>query len=263
MGLEGRRLAFTCGRVPGDWFGYRSYAAPGSGSDDQVVVVQDERTGRVRAMAVGRALGPRRVGGIGAVALETMAPQDPGSIAVVGAGTQAWHQLWALPEDFRHLPIRVASRSATSRDDFVERARRELGLDARAADDPVQAARDAGIVIIATSSATPVLSASAVRPGAFVSTLGPKQVGRAEFGPDLVREAALVVSDSPAQVGAYQPPHVLAGTPEASCIHHLGALVEQGVDLPADATRLFLSVGLAGTEAWLLDVLAGMPPAPG
>lgn len=57
-GMGEQRLTFTCGRVPGDWFGYRSYVAPDSSAEDELVVVQDEVTGRVRAVAYGAVLGP-------------------------------------------------------------------------------------------------------------------------------------------------------------------------------------------------------------
>lgn len=63
--LGDKPLMFSCGRVPGDWFGYRSYVAPGAGKNDQLVLVQDDTTGAVRGLAVGKALGPRRAGGIG------------------------------------------------------------------------------------------------------------------------------------------------------------------------------------------------------
>jgi len=57
------RIVFTTGRLRGSWFGYRSYdtfpAKPGS----QVVVVHDEHSGEVRAIAIGNELGPRRTGG--------------------------------------------------------------------------------------------------------------------------------------------------------------------------------------------------------
>lgn len=258
--LSDRRLTFTCGQVAGEWFGYRSYVAPGSGAEDQVVIVHDEVSGRVRAAAVGRSLGPRRAGGIGAVALEALAPASVEGIAVIGAGTQAWHQLWALPDRFRSVPISVASRSASTRDAFVERAKHELHLDVRACGDPVGAVRGADAVILATSSSTPVLAAADIRRGAFVSTLGPKQAGRAEFGPDLAGDAGLLVCDSPAQIGAYDPPHILAGSPDAARVEHLGAVIAQpprqlaAIDASRE-TRVFFNVGLAGTEAWLLNAI--------
>lgn len=252
--LGDRRLTFTCGSRPGCWQGYRSYVAPGDAGDEQVVVVQDEASGAVRAVAVGAALGPRRVGGIGAVALDALGPRAPERVAVIGTGTQAWHQLWALPARFRDLPIAVYSRTPDTRADFARRVGTALELRASAASSVAEAVEGADVVILATSSPTPVLRADQVRPGCYVTTLGPKQVGRAEFDPTLARDAALVVSDSPAQVAAYDPPNVLAGSEIEDRLVHLGEVLA-GEVAPPDGTRVFFSVGLAGTEVWLLDTL--------
>ncbi len=54
-----------------------------------------------------------------------------------------------------------------------------------------------------------MIEADWIAPGAYVTTLGPKQVGRAEFGPDLVARADVAVTDSVAQSSAYDPPFIL------------------------------------------------------
>lgn len=252
VGLGQRRLVYTCGAVAGDWFGYRSYVAPGSAGDDQVVVVQDSQSGRLRALAVGQALGPRRTGAIGAVALDALVPHTPEVIALIGCGRQAWHQLWALPERFRHVPVRVYSPSPAHRSQFASRARDDLGLDVSATPSVGAAVDEAAVIVLATSSATPVLHAQDIPAGAFVSTLGPKQQGRSEFGRDLTDDAELVVTDSVEQIRAYDPPHVLAGTDVDGSMVHLGAVLTGAHRVP-DATRVFFNAGLAGTEAWLLN----------
>src|SRR5262245_12499755 len=68
------RLVFTTGRLRGSWFGYRSYETMPGNPGAQVTVVHDESSGRVRAVAIGNELGPRRVGAIGAVAADALAP---------------------------------------------------------------------------------------------------------------------------------------------------------------------------------------------
>ncbi len=102
-----------------------------------------------------------------------------------------------------------------------------------------------------------MVDAGAIAAGAFVTTLGPKQVGRAEFGPDLVELSDLVVTDSPAQIRAYDPPYVLEGTPQAERLTSLGAVLAG--DAPGRTSHeertLFCSVGLAGTEVFLLNRL--------
>ena len=105
------------------------------------------------------------------------------------------------------------------------------------------------MVVLATNSPTPVIDSSWVKDGAFVTTLGPKQQGRAEFGPELIDRADLVVTDSVAQTRAYDPPFILDGTPQHDRLISLGAALSGNM---TSGTVLFCSVGLAGTEAYLL-----------
>jgi alanine dehydrogenase len=148
---------------------------------------------------------------------------------------------------------------------------------ARATDTAAEAVRERDVVILATTSPVPVLDAADLAPGTHVNAVGFKQRGRAEFGPDLPAAAALIATDSPAQADAYDPPMVVP----AARMRHLGAIVAgdlpgrldlPGLDLPGrldrpgrlgrDEITLFCSVGLAGTEVFLLDRIATTTTAP-
>ena len=251
------RIVFTAGRLRGSWFGYRSYdtfaAEPGS----QLVVVHDEGSGEVRAIAIGNELGPRRTGAIGAVAADALASPDATVAAIIGTGTQALTQLWALSAARNLSRVRVFSRNPARREEFAERAQRLHGVACDAAPTARDAVDGAQIVVLATSSPTPVIDAGWLEPDAYVTSLGPKQRGRAEFGLDLPAAAALIVTDSLAQMAAYDPPNALVGTPHHERVVSLGALRAGDVPRPEPGSvTLFCSVGLAGTEAFLLDRLA-------
>ena len=251
------RLVFTCGRLRGSWFGYRSYQTMPGNPRAQVVVVHDEPTGQVRAVAIGNELGPRRVGAIGAVAADALAPPAARVVAIIGTGVQAYAQLWALGAVRELGEVRVYSRDPARRAGFAERVQPLVTGDCRPAVDARAAVAGAEIVILATSSPDPVLDAAWLGPGTYVTTLGPKQRGRAEFGLDLPGAAALLVTDSLAQIDAYDPPNVLVGTPYRQRLVSLGAVRAGEVPRPAaGGISLFFSVGLAGTEAFLLDRLA-------
>lgn len=255
--LGAGRLVFTTGALRDRWYGYRSYDTFAPPNADQVVVCQHAATGRVRGLAVGHALGPIRVGAIGAVALDLLGNRHTPVVAVIGSGVQAWHQLWAMSAVRRFGQVRVFSRSAARREAFAARVTDELGLAALAYPSAREAVTGADVVVLATSSPTPVIDADWVSPGTFVTTLGPKQVGRAEFGPELVDRADLAATDSLAQWGAYDPPGILAGTPQGEALTSLGDIVigaRPGRRRDEDVV-LFCSVGLAGTEVYLLDRL--------
>jgi ornithine cyclodeaminase/alanine dehydrogenase-like protein (mu-crystallin family) len=254
--LSGGRLVFTTGRHAEGWFGYRSYDTLADTCGEQVVVVHGT-DGAVRGMAVGTALGSLRVGAIGAVAADVLAPADAGNVAVIGTGSQAFAQLWALRAVRDIGRVRVHSRDRSRREAFAQRAGEELGLRIDAvssAQEAVVGDAPATIVILATNSPVPVVETSQIPAGAYVTTLGPKQRGRAEFGVDLLERADLCATDSPAQIGAYDPPNVLVGTPQEKRLLALGEIVAGRAPgrTRADQNTMFCSVGLAGTEVHLL-----------
>lgn len=251
------RITFTAGELRGSWFGYRSYDTFGLDPGSQVVVVHDADTGAVRVIAMGNELGPRRTGAIGAVALDAMAATNASVAAVIGTGTQAAAQLWALRTVRELREVRVFSRDKVHRDAFAHVTAEQIGLACHSVSSAREALEGASIVILATSSPTPVIEATWLDPGAYVTTLGPKQRGHAEFGLDLAEAASLLVTDSTQQIDAYDPPNVLAATPYRDRTVSLGALRAGEVVRPEPGgISVFFSVGLAGTEAFLADRLA-------
>lgn len=254
--LDQGRLVFTTGQLRGAWFGYRSYDSLPNSPGSQLVVVHDEVTGEVRGIAVGNELGPRRVGALGAVAADALASSSASVVAVIGSGTQAWYQLWALAAVRELREIRVYSRSASRRAAFVERLLSVTSAECWASADAKSVLEGAQIVILATDSSTPVIESGWLDRGCYVTTLGPKQRGSAEFGLDLPASAALLVTDSLAQINAYDPPNVLVGTEYLTRLVSLGAVRAGEVEVPAgDGISLFFSVGLSGTDVFLLDRL--------
>lgn len=250
------RLTVTAGALGRQWYGYRAYAGVGAHGDEQVTVVHDGASGAVLGMAVSALLGPMRCGGMTAVAVDALTPPGRVDVTLVGAGRQAYHQLWALQAVRPLGRVRVVGRSPGSAARFVEAVRSRLGLDAAEATPPDLGA---DVLVLATSSPTPVLATEQIRPGQLVVTVGPKQVGRAEYSPVLADQADLIVTDSLAQLRGYDPPHVLAG--RAHEIVELGLLlagpgakggVETGGGAAAGPRVLFCNVGLAGAEAALL-----------
>lgn len=251
--LSAGSLVFTVGASGEDWFGFRAYDTLETSNGQGLVVAYDAVTGQVIAVAVGNELGARRTGALGGVAAKHLLHGHVRSVGVIGAGTQAWTQIWALGAFVRPDDIRIYSRTASSRAMFAQRAVEELGLDARAVDHPRAAVDGADLVIVATNSDTPVLETRWLERDVVVTTLGPKQVGRAEFSTDLATEAAFVVTDSPAQLMSYDPPALVA---DAVAPADLAQVVAGAVEAPRRGRRVYLSVGLSGTEVHLLGRLA-------
>ncbi len=242
-------LMFTVGRLAGTGYGFRVYGTMPSDHDDQITVVYDDATGRIDGAITGDFLGAARTGAIGAVAVDVMAGPGAGTLGLIGTGRQAWTQLWAIRAARSLREVRVYGRDPARREAFARRARSELGLPAATVPDPRAAVAGADIVLLATSSTTPVIEAGWVAAGAHVTTLGPKQTGAHECPADLAERAGLILTDSPAQIDAYPRPFFLSG-PARDRMGALGAAAAGAT--PArqnvDEITLFCSVGLAGTE---------------
>lgn len=248
------RMVFTVGSSGSDWYGYRAYDTVDTTAGQQVVVAHDRHSGDVIGIAVGNELGPRRTGAIGGVAAKHLTGGAVRSVGIIGTGQQAWTQLWALSGFATPETVRVYSRTPESREAFAARIKDSLGLSAEAVADARTAVDDADLVILATNSSVPVIETEWLRDDVVVTTLGPKQVGRAEFPSDLVTEADFVVTDSPAQLASYDPPALVADS--ASSMTDLADVVAGAVSVPMLGRRVFCSVGLAGTEVHLLGRLA-------
>ncbi|HEY3503091.1 MAG TPA: ornithine cyclodeaminase family protein [Actinocatenispora sp.] len=252
------RMVFTVGGRPGRWYGYRSYDTLGLPDGDQAVVLHDGTTGRITAVAIGVLLGQLRTGALGGVAADATARADATTLGIIGTGAQAYAQAWAIGAVRDLTEVAVYGRDPARRSAFVDRLRTELDLPARAVEAPEQAVTGRDIVVLATNSGTPVIDPGWLSPGTAVTTLGPKQVGRAEFDRALAERAALLTTDSPEQLAAYDPPFVLTGTAVADRVEPLRAVVAGQTPRPsAHAIRLYLSVGLAGTDVALLAHLLG------
>ncbi|MET8957068.1 NAD(P)-binding domain-containing protein [Streptomyces sp. NPDC004533] len=243
--LGAGRLVFTVGHLCSEkLFGFRAYDTLVGA--EQLVAVWGSDDGRLRAVVYGHELGARRTGAIGAAAVDAAARPGEIRLGLVGAGTQAWAQLWAI-RAVRHVrEVAVAARRPERAQAFARRAAEELGVRTRAVRTVEEAVRDHDVVVVATNSEVPVLDADWITPGTHVTTLGPKTVARHEVPASLADRADVLLTDSLTQAAGYAEPHILP----TDRLLDLGAILAKaarGRTAPEEIT-VFCSVGLAGTE---------------
>jgi alanine dehydrogenase len=253
--LHAADLTFTVGGLKagsdGDAVGFRTYHTLDTPHDDQLVAVWDAHTGQLLGVIVGSALGPLRTACLGAIAADRLARPEAGTLGLIGSGVQARAHALAVAQVRSLTRVQVYSRSAANREALAQDLRGH-GLPARAVSSAEEVARTSDLLTLATNSPTPVIESGWIQPGTHVTTLGPKERERHEFPADLAERAALIVTDSPAQLNAYPGGHLLAGLP----VQALGTLLgTREVRRTPDDVTLFLSVGLAGTEVLLARAL--------
>jgi ornithine cyclodeaminase/alanine dehydrogenase-like protein (mu-crystallin family) len=151
-----------------------------------VIVLFEPETGVPAAVMDGRLVTEMRTAAASAVATDLLARRDAAVLGIIGAGVQAHSHLEALRLVRPLDDVRVWSpRSAAA---FAER---NAGV--RAVASAEAAVRDADVVLVATTSYTPVLEGAWLRPGAHVNAVGATRPDWRELDDDAVRGARLFV----------------------------------------------------------------------
>src|SRR5207245_9413789 len=126
-----------------------------------------------------------RTGAVSAVATRLLARPDASVLAILGAGVQARSHLEALRHVRPFREVRVWSpRNAKT---FAER----FGL--TAAPSAEQAVRGADVVVVATTSETPVLLGEWLDPGTHVNAVGAPRPPWRELDDETLRRARIYV----------------------------------------------------------------------
>ncbi len=254
-------LVFTAGAetLHSRTIGFRVYDTFPDNTPDhtQLVAVFDSDTGRFKGLVLGNIPGAIRTAAINAIALKHMARPDATSLGILGTGFQARFHFRAAMAVHSFQQAIVYSPTPAHRTTFAEEMHREIGVPIRVAASAEEVVRESEVVIVATTSRTPVFDPEWLRPGTHINTIGPKFKEAHELPIEVARRAETIVTDSLAQVDAYAKPFFLADTPERERMVELSEIVaghKTGRVSPEGIT-LFCSVGLAGTEVVVADAL--------
>ena len=194
-----------------------------------VACLHDLTDGSLLALLDSSTVTAWRTGLAAALATDVLAPTgtaEGGGVAVgvVGAGAQAAMVLAGLAALRRvdRLVVHdvVPARSA----EFLA----QQGIPGSVASDAREVAATADVVILATWSREPLLTAADARPGLHLTTLGADEPGKIELGADLLSAARVIVDDRALAV-------------------RMGALGNVGL-------------GVDAAQATLSDVLTGVAP---
>ncbi len=122
------------------------------------------------------------------------------SLGILGAGVQArlqaeWH---AAVLDLERLWI--WGRTAARAEECARDLRQTLnGVEVMVAPSPAAVAREARLIVTATTARAPLLGPDDVRPGTLISAVGSDSVGKQELDPGILRRADRLLADSRSQ----------------------------------------------------------------
>ena len=157
------------------------------------ILLFDPETGALMAVMDGRYITEARTAAVSAVSAKAMARPDARRLAILGTGVQARSHLEALVEVRALADVRVWSPQARSRDRFVADMAGKVAAPVRACASAEEAVRGADIVVLVTSSPTPVVDDAWVAAGAHVISVGACRPDQREMAPALVARGRLVV----------------------------------------------------------------------
>ena len=249
---------------------FGSNAARGLHTHLATIMLLDPETGALLALLDGRYITEARTAAVSAVSSRFLARKTAASLAIIGSGVQAKSHLEALSRVHTLRQVVVWSPNKQHRDQFVEEANTAKGADGgqtgvrpppdasggrtgvrpqiRAADHAGEAVVGADVIVLVTSSPTPVIENGWVKPGAHVISVGACRPNQREMDPALVarsrfyvdsRASALVESGDLVmgiQEGRFGADHIIAEVGELNDAN--------GRQSDAEIT-IFKSLGLA------------------
>lgn len=185
-------------------------AAKGLHTHLAAISLFDPDTGQLLAVMDGRWITEIRTAAVSAVSVRHVARADAAVLAIIGSGVQARSHLQALRLVRPWRAIRAWSPTAAHLKQFAADCLVE------AAGSAEEAVRGADVVVLATSSVTPVIESGWVADGAHVIAIGACRPTQREIDPALVGRARLIVDSKEAalkesgDVIPFGPDHVKA-----------------------------------------------------
>jgi ornithine cyclodeaminase/alanine dehydrogenase-like protein (mu-crystallin family) len=224
------------------------------------IVLLDPETGSLIALMDGRYITEARTAAVSAVSARHLAPPEARTLAIVGSGVQARSHLEAFVDVRQLQDVRVWSPHARSRERFVEEMSGQVPVAVRAVDTAEDAVRGADLVVLATSSPTPVVEDAWIAPGAHVVSVGACRPDQREMAPALVARARVFVDSRAAAL--VESGDVVMGIKEgrfdaSHVAGELGEVVLGRVEgrTAADQITIFKSLGMAVEDVVSADLV--------
>lgn len=161
-----------------------------------LIILNDPVTMLPVAIMDGTLISAMRTGGVTGVVCKTCAPKDAATVGVIGAGIQSRTQLMAITTAVKTIrSARVYDISEERCKSFAEKVGKDLGIEIVPAKTPAEALKDVDVIVTATTSPDPIVTAKDVTKGCFYA-----HIGGNECTFDVVQKADKIVVDDWAQI---------------------------------------------------------------
>jgi ornithine cyclodeaminase len=225
-------------------------AAIGKDAHQGAVILFDGTTGELRAIANASAITAIRTAAVSGLATKVLANKEASTLAIIGAGVQARAHLEAIACVRKLTSVRVAASHKENAETFASEMKAYVDCQIEATGNPQEAARDADIIVTATTAREPVIHREWLQEGAHINAIGTFSPKARELDTATVASSSLFVDRResafneagdyliPAAEGAIGPESILAELGEVLIGKHPGRT-------SADEITVFKSLGLA------------------
>lgn len=180
--------------------GFYDNPSRGLPSGNAMMVLLDAETGFCEAVLFDNSyLTDLRTGLAGAVAAKYLAPTRVDAVGVIGTGVQARYQVACLGLLRKFRKVVVWGRSEDKARAYAAEMANNHGLDVSLAGSPDEVVQQSQVVITATASNRPLVSAAALHEGLHITAVGADFPGKQELAADVLTHADLLVCDRLAQ----------------------------------------------------------------
>lgn len=234
--------------------------AKGLPSHLATILLLDPDTGSLIALMDGRYITEARTAAVSAVSARFLARPNASTVAIIGSGVQARSHLEALQHVRQLEQVRIWSPRQHSRQQFVDDMSPRVPVPITACGSAEEAVRGADLIVLVTSSKTPVIMDGWVSPGAHVMCIGACRPDQREMDPDLVKRGRLFVDSRAAALveSGDVVMNIAAGLFDSSHIRgEVGELVlgrVNGRASDSDVT-IFKSLGMAVEDVVAADLV--------
>ncbi|HET9703619.1 MAG TPA: ornithine cyclodeaminase family protein [Vicinamibacterales bacterium] len=234
--------------------------AKGLPSHLATILLLDPDTGSLIALMDGRYITEARTAAVSAVSARFLARPNASTVAIIGSGVQARSHLEALQHVRQLEQVRIWSPRQHSRQQFVDDMSPRVPVPITACGSAEEAVQGADLIVLVTSSKTPVIMDGWVSPGAHVMCIGACRPDQREMDPDLVKRGRLFVDSRAAALvesgdvvmniaaGLFDPSHIRGEVGELV----LGRVNGRASD--SDVT-IFKSLGMAVEDVVAADLV--------
>ena len=214
------------------------------------IVLLDHATGALVAIVDGRYVTEARTAAVSAVSVKYLARPDARVLGIIGSGVQARSHLEAIRHVRSIEDVRVWSPNRLNREAFAMEMAAATSLPVRSVETASLSARGADIVVLATSSRTPVIEDVDIDPGTHIAGVGACRPDQREMPTGVLARARVYVDSRaaarqeagdlliPQQEGAFGDDHILGELGGVVSGHVPGRLAKSDV-------TVFKSLGLA------------------